>query len=343
MGASARSKGTLDGALERSIEAALTRVRPVSEERAAASARLSELLSLPSREMGRMINSHPSFQTYPLAVLVLEQAEQAIRQNPATVVKMARLARTITAKVASRTCGGKAALADLGAYALAVEGNAMRVSGNLPRALELFQTARQVQRLGAVDPDLMARMDRLESSLRRNLRQFNTALTLLDRAEEKFRAIKDDDQIASTIINRANLFFVQGDFDGAKDILESAHNLTHDPFLVLSIKHNTIDILARSGQPREAADLLEQTRSLYLAHSSPLLSSQRLWVESVIARELDRDLDVASELMMEATCLLVDHGYDSTFAEIELEVLRARKTARQAAGASEHSCGPRLS
>lgn len=273
-----------------------------------------------------MINSNPSFQTYSLAVLVLEQSEKAITQSPATVVNLARLARAITAKVASRTCGGKAALADLGAYALAMEGNALRMSGNLQRALELFQAARQVQGVGAVDQDLMARIDHLESSLRRDLRQLDTALALLDRAARLFKSIKDHEQLARTVINRSNVFLVRSDFGQASAILESVRGLSQDPYLNLCVNHNLADILVRSGRPKEAAELLEQTRSLYLDYASPLLDGQKSWIAGRIARDLDEDLDLASTLLMEATSLFVDHGYYSLPAGLDLQLLRARKT-----------------
>jgi tetratricopeptide (TPR) repeat protein len=189
----------------------------------------------------------------------------------------------------------------------------------------MFEAARQIQTDGGVDPDFTARIDRLESSLRRSLRQLDTTLALLDRAEEQFRSIKNDDEIARTIINRSNAFFVKGDFDRAGMILEDALELARDPFLVLTVKHNTIDILARSGRAQEAARLLEQTRSLYRDYADPLTTSHQLWVESVVIRESGGNLERARELLMEATNLLVDHGYDTTTAGFELTVLRSRE------------------
>lgn len=204
-----------------------------------------------------------------------------------------------------------------------MEGNAFRVSGSFQRALEKFAMAREIQgRGGGADPDLTARIDRLESSLRRCLGQLDSALALLDRAEDYFYTLRSNQQLALTMINRSNVFFVQGDFDQAAAILERAQNLSQDPYVLLCVRHNSIDILARSGRPQEAARLLEKTRSLYRDHVSPLLTSRRLWVQSVILRKIGGDLDLAQELMLEATNQLVDHGYDSSVAAIELAALR---------------------
>ena len=75
------------------------------------------------------------------------------------------------------SCGGAAALADLEAYALGMEGNALRVAGSLRDALMAFMQAREVQEKGGADPDLAARIDLMEASLRRDIRQFGAALT----------------------------------------------------------------------------------------------------------------------------------------------------------------------
>ncbi|HSK79980.1 MAG TPA: hypothetical protein VLQ45_26240 [Thermoanaerobaculia bacterium] len=219
-------------------------------------------------------------------------------------------------------------MADLEAYTLAMGGNALRVSGDFQGALKAFEMARQIQKDGGVDPDLTAKIDRLEASLRRDLRQCRTSLLLLDRAAKVFRTLKSHDELARTLINQSNVFLVQEEFKKAEALLERALDFASDPALRYAFKHNLIEILVRSGRPREADQLFKETGDLYQEHSDPLTTSRRIWLRGLIFRELKEDLEQAGELLTEAAARLSEHGYamDAHFARIDLAVvLRIRK------------------
>jgi tetratricopeptide (TPR) repeat protein len=318
--------------LENSVEAIYTLIPQISEERATAPERLSELLAASPLERKQLLASDPRFHTYSLAVQALRRAETAVFHRPAPAVELAQLARSIAVQVPPRLCGGTAALADLEAYTLAMEGNALRVSGDLQRALAIFAVARHVQRNGGSDPDLMARIDQLEASLYRDLRQLHTSLALLDRAAKAFRALKAHDELARTLINHSNVFLVQEDFGKAEELLERAIEFASDPTLQYTFKHNLIDILARSGRPREAARLLEETEDLYQEHPDPLTTIRRVWLEGVIARELRTDLEKAAELLTEVAARLSEQGYamGAHFARIDLAIVFRIRQARGA-------------
>jgi tetratricopeptide (TPR) repeat protein len=331
----------LDAALEGLTQAALKVTPQVFKERAGAPARFSELLTLPHHARDSIVASEAGFQTYALAVVALKHTEKTISSDPREAIELAQLAGAIAAHVLPKTCGGTAALADLQAYALAMEGNAWRVSGDLQKALETFTVARQLQERGRADTDLMARVDRLEASLRRDLRQLDTSLALLDRAARLFKSIKAEHQLARTIINQSHVFYIKRDFDQAAELLEHARALSREPFLVLCINHNLIDILARSGKPGEAARLFEQVHHLYFEFSDPLMASRRLWLEGVIARELGENLEKAGELLTEVTSRLASLGYsqDATLARFDLALLQAKKRLTRPSGTPEIHCG----
>lgn len=295
--------------LENSVEATCNLIPQISKERTTAPEQLSELLAASPSEREQLLASDPRFHTYSLAVQTLRRAETAVFHRPAPAVELAQLARSIASQVPSRLCGGAAALADLEAYTVAMEGNALRLSGDFQRSLGTFSAARHIQQNGGVDPDLMARIDRLEASLYRDLGQLHTALSLLDRAAKVFRSIKAHNELANTLINRSNVFLVQGDFEKARAFLECALDFASDPALRYTFKHNLIDILAKSGRPREAAHLLKETEDLYQEHPDPLTTSRRIWLEGLIARELREDLEQASELLIEAAARFSEHGY----------------------------------
>lgn len=314
------------GLLDRSIELALHRATRVREEREEAPARLAELLALPAHDRETAVVVDPRFQSYTLASYILERCEKAVFHDPVTARQLARLARAIAAQSDPRSCGGAAALADLEAYALAMEGNTLRVRGELREALVAFMQAREVQEKGGADPDLAARIDLAEASLRRDIRQFGTALTLLDRAAATFATLHDREQTARAMINRANVFLVQRDLDQVVSTLRKALPLAEDSWLGLVIRHNLIMALADCGEAHEAADLYEQSRNLYLQFSDPLTTSRRLWTEGLIARELG-DLETAHRLLSESTERLAKQGYgfDAALAGLDLVAVYAKQ------------------
>lgn len=321
------ARAELDGdTLDRSIELALSCVARVREERDIAPALLAELLALPTLDRETAVVVNPRYQSYTLSSYILERCAKAVFHDPALARELARLARSTAAQTDPRSCGGEAALADLEAYALAMEGNALRVAGELRDALVAFMQAREVQEKGGADPDLAGRLDLLEASLRRDIRQFGTALTLLDRAAATFETLRDREQMARTLINRANVFLVQHDLQKVLATLKEALPLADDDLLGLFIRHNLIMALTYCGEAREAAELYEQSRGLYLHFPDPLTTSRRMWTEGLIARELG-DLGTAHGLLTEAAERLAELGYgcDAALAGLDLVAVYAKQ------------------
>jgi len=280
----------------------------VATQRDTASTHIAELLELPASDRAAAISSEPKFQTYSLATHLLKRSEKSVSQNLGAALAMARLARAITVQIDPRTCGGMEALADLGAYSLATEGNVHRVGGRWRTALSAFARAREVQKRGCVDPDLMARIDLMESSLRRDLGQLREALYLLHRVEEISIDLEDSESYLCSQINRANIELVREEPDAATTILEQILCTTDDPHAVLLIRHNLAWALAQAGQTREAAKLLEESRDLYSRFSDPLITSRRLWLEGLIAKGLGQGRR-AETLLQVARSALEEHGY----------------------------------
>lgn len=309
------------------VQTALSRTSRAAEERTTAPKQLAELLALPPQEREVLVVIDPQYQTYALASYTLERCEKAVTYDPALARELAKLARAIAMQADPLACGGTAALADLEAYALAMEGNTLRVAGELREGFQTFMEARQVQDRGGADPDLGARVDYLEASLRRDLRQFGASLYLLDRAFKVFRTLKDRNQMARTLINRANVYIVQGEFAEAAATLEGALEFSCEPSLALMVRHNLIDILAKSGRAQEASLLFEESRELYLQLSDPLTTSRRLWVEGIIARELGEDLELAESRLTQAVERLTTAGYglDAAIAGLDLVTVYAAR------------------
>ncbi|HWM94750.1 MAG TPA: hypothetical protein VN493_28615 [Thermoanaerobaculia bacterium] len=201
---SLEEEGSYKAALIRAAEDTLKRIPAVRAEKAAAPGLLAELLALPEAERETALAADTRFHSYALAACLLNRSEAVIPRDPEQGKELARLARTVAEQVDPRSCGGAAALADLEAYALAMEGEALRISGEPELALHVFAEARLLQERGGADPDLGARIDRLEAILRHDLGQTKTALDLLDRAAEAFVALREHDQLARILLHRAS-------------------------------------------------------------------------------------------------------------------------------------------
>lgn len=197
-------EGGYRAALIRAAEGTLRRLPAVRAEKAAAPDLLAELLALPEIERETALALDGRFHSYALASYVLKHCETEIPRDPDQGRVLARLARAITEQVAPRSCGGTAALADLEAYSFALEGEALRASGDPEQALKAFRESRQHQERGGADPDLAARIDLLEALLRRDLGQMQPALDLLDRSAETFVALKEHGQLARILVHRAS-------------------------------------------------------------------------------------------------------------------------------------------
>ena len=199
-----QEEGGYRAAMRRATADTLRRIPGVRAEKAAAPDLLAELLALPEVERETALAVDTRHHTYALASYILKRCEAVVLREPGEGRELARLARSVAEQVDPRSCGGTAALADLEAYGFAMEGEALRISGDPEKALQSFAEARLLQERGGADPELGARIDLLEAILRRDLGQTRVALDLLDRAAEAFVALKEHDQLACILLHRAS-------------------------------------------------------------------------------------------------------------------------------------------
>lgn len=319
------SDDSYEAILDRAVPQALANAPKILEERSTAPDRLVELLNSPEPEREAVMKADRRFYSCSLVTHALDRSEKVVSCNPTFALLLTRLARTILAHIDPQTCGGRQALADLGAYALAMEGNVRRVCGDMAVAVAAFGRSRELQKRGGVDPDLTARIDLMESSLRRDLRQLDTAWTLLDRSTQGFLEVGERKWLICARINRANLLLVQEKLDEAASILEALKEIS-DPQVALCVRHNLASVLVASGRSQEAARLIEEIHDLYLRFSDPLIENRRLWLEAMIASGLGQKKR-ATILLKEASSNLHERGYtfDAALARLDLAKLQARR------------------
>jgi len=326
-----RARPSYDAAFRRAYNRTFERLECIETERATASDQVAELLALSPLERAKTLRSEPRFRSYSLAARLLARSQQEILRDPIAARGLTRFAQSVIETIDPRTCGGAEALSDLRAYALASEGNSLRVRGDLRAALKAFSSARASLQRGGIDLDLAAMIDHMESSLRRDLWQLDSALSLLDRATEAFLSLDERENVAQALLKRATIYVVKRDWSKAIASLRTALEWTVDPTITLWARHNLADALVKAGCARQAAQVLSLTRDLYDRFGDELTTNRRLWVEGLIARELGEDLQHASDLLELATENFLVHGYacDAALARLDLVVTRRKQATRR--------------
>jgi len=173
-------------------------------------------------------------------------------------------------------------------YARAHLANALRVAGRLPAAKEELARALELWRAGAAsDPGILnaARILHLEASLLRGRRETARALVLLDEAS----AIDRWGETPSLLIGKAKVVEEMGQFTESIALLRQAASRIDgdsDPVTIFLVHLNLGTNLCHLGRHAEAAQGLEEVRSLALGLGNQLDSLRVGWLEAKIAAGL---------------------------------------------------------
>lgn len=285
---------------------------------------LVDLLGRAPEERRSMVAADGRFRTYSLARWAAEQSRNTVRHDPPLALDLAALGRDIASQLDPRVYGG-AQVRNLQAYAEAVYGNALRVTGDLCGAVGAFALAREYLDLGGDEPSEALEVDDLESSLWRSLRDFQRALKLSDRVVEGNLELGQTEAAARALQMRAIILDEMGEGEEAIRALRAAAELaadSSDGFLVLTIRHGLAICLARSDRTDEAGAILEQNRDLYQRLSSPKVDGCRLWLEGLVALGAG-DLEAAADALGRSRAVFEEHGFPYDTAQVSLDLAAA--------------------
>lgn len=297
---------------------------------------LDELLSERPVARGARVSEEDRFRTYSLARRAAEQSRNIVLHDPRTALELAEIGREIASRLDPRVYGGSQ-VRDLQAYAEAVYGNSLRVTGDLKGAVAAFALAQDYLALGSGDPSEELEVDNLETSLWRSLRDFPRALELSERVVEGYLELGQIDAAARALQKRSLILEEMEEPEEAIRVLATGSELladSHDRHLLLSIRHSLAICLARTGRAREAGALLQDNRELYSRYSSPKLDGCRLWLEGLIALGSD-DLDAAVEALGRSRETFERHGFPYDTAQVSLDLAVALAGLGRAAEVAE--------
>lgn len=292
----------------------------VRDEERQAEASLGRLLSVPPAERPRLIDAEARFRTYSLASRVVQRSMEMVHEAPNVALEFAELACGVAAALDPRSYGSTH-VRDLQAHAAAVRGNALRVLGDFAAARRLFAEARELLSLGSAESPEGLEVDRLESSLLRDLRDFPRALTLLDRVHEGYLDLGETESATRALYQKGILLDEAGEPTAAIEVLGDAATLAAggaNGLLNLHIRHSLTICLARAGQTGRAAELFASIQGLYRVHFTPLLDARRFWAQGLIELEAGNPAGVL-EPLARARGIFESHGYAFDLALVTLD------------------------
>lgn len=302
--------------------------RMLAEERSAAPGLFVELTGYSAGQQDFVLQNSPRFHTWGVFELLVERASETSIRNPAQAEDLGSLALRLSDHLEAGRYGAEL-IEDLRARAWAYIGNAYRIKSDLRAAEAAFASAHEHLKAGTGDILERAILQDLEASLRRDQRQFDEALGLLQRAISTFLQSAQKHRAGRALLKADDVYHHMGNVEKGIPLIYQALDLIdpeQEPRLLLCARHNLIDALTESGRHLEAQGLYRTTRSLYRSFPDAWTQNRRKWVKGKISRGLGQ-IDHAESLFLAARDGFLGEGipYDTALVSLELASLYAKQ------------------
>lgn len=288
---------------------------------------LRELLALPHEEaLGKIHRARTRFRSPSLAQLLLAEVRSALPDRPREALERAELAEKVAWRLSSAGRPLPSLQAELGVLAVAHQGNAHRVLDDLRAADRSFDFARgTADHNGVVDPAVLAELDALEGSLRRDQRRFGEAEHLIRRSVTLAVAAEDRLRVVRSLLKLGSLYHAQGALERALSQVDAALQALPPEAphrLRLCAVHNRLDCLCDLGEHSIAEELLQEAQPLYRQFDDPWTVHRVGWLKGKIARGSGRMGEAISQLEV-ARMGFASAGarYDAALVSLELAEL----------------------
>ncbi|MFL6198463.1 MAG: hypothetical protein ACJ76J_04775 [Thermoanaerobaculia bacterium] len=315
--------GAETGVFSAALGAQMVRLQ---QEHGRAERDLRDLLALPREEQrGRVARARQRFRGSHLAQLLLDRGQERLITDPWEAYHFADLAHLVL----QRTPFNPKTL-DLLALTVAHLGNACRVGSDRRRAEEHFSHAREiVTQFAVTEPAVLGRIDDLESSLRTDQRQLHHAEALLTRAVLFYQLAGSRLDIARVLLKLGATYDLQGRTKRAVEITRAAlQELSpeREPRLYMNGRYNLALFLVESGEPGQAAEVLDADADLYKRYPEPWVQLRLTGLRGKIARARgDFAVAEAAFLQMREGFLREGLGYDAAIVSMDLALLYLRQ------------------
>ena len=284
---------------------------------------LEELLAIPPAErLARIDRARSRFRGPVLAERLIEESRRRTPADPREGYDLAELARAVVHRSPDHPD-----TFSLLALASAQMANACRAGGDLRRAGEHFRYVRYlVSHEGVTDPLVLAQIDHLEGSLRKDQRRFEEAEALLTRAAMLFRISGAAVETARVLLILGELFFQQGLFgaghrDGPEPPWRDCRRRTSRACTSWAVT-TWPSISPRRGGSRRRPVWWRRTRISTGSIPEPWTQLRLSWLRGKIAAGLGETAE-AERFFRETRDGFVrqGNGYDAAMASLDLALL----------------------
>lgn len=263
----------------------------------------------------------PRHRSLELVHLLLRRTRGLWLTEPMAATKTASLAAQIALRLATPRYG-TCALEEARSQAWAYLGNSLRIVGDLRSAATALRLAAEHLVAAGCDPLLEAEILSFTASLRDSEGQPAKAIPLIDRARSIYRCVNDRRLEGKALVIKGMLLGNACRHRKAISLIRKGLALLRiddDAVLVAGAQHNMASFLAASGRPKQAQDLLTETRKLSIELGNRSLLLRLRWLDGLIARQLG-DLQVSENLLWLARDSFFEHGFELDAAVMMLDI-----------------------
>lgn len=331
--------GAYEAPIARVVEKVKRRQFAVAAEEKKARVWLKELRKLPADERREKIaRAHSRFRGRTFVELLLDETRSHLPGDPWQALSWADA--SFVAVYQTPTFEKED---ELLVQALAHRGNAYRAAGDLRAADSDFRAARtQTNDKDVTDLSVLAELDSLEGSLRKDERDLERASKLLSRSSLLYRLLGEETLVARTQIKLGLVYYDLGETEDSIGALReslSALSMETTPLLYLLARLNLARSLEEFGELDGAEVILKEDCESQADHLDRQNLNRVRWLEGRIARARG-DLPLAEERLREARRGAIDVGiaYDVAMFSLDLaltlldrgKIRELREIAREA-------------
>lgn len=298
-----------------------SRQAALESEQSCAPELLEKLERCPQERGLIIIENSDRFQTWSLCELVLERGFATGPEDPAKALELIELGVAIAQNLSESTYSTEL-VHDAKARALALLGNARRITSDLVGASNALQEAEAELQKGSGDELELARYMDLKSSLLFDYRNFREGFRVLDRAIKIYRSSGGEHLLGRALISKGFQLGELGDLESAIATLQDGLRRI-DPQtemrLLLAAKHNLVYYFYSAGRYHQALVLVPEVRELHREVGNTVDLVRFKWLEAKIAQG-HGDLDSAETALCEVRDFFVEREISHDVAQVSLDL-----------------------
>jgi tetratricopeptide (TPR) repeat protein len=257
--------------------------------------------------------------------MLLDESKRRMPSDPGSADELAEAAQLVI-----RRSILKPGMEDLSVLAALYRANVARLRDRPDEARSRFSLVRSIIRTqGVTDLLVYAEVDSCEAVFELEIRRFPEAEDLLNRAIALYVVAGERSRTAHPLITLGLLYHERGESRRAVEVTRQAQEIMGsgaDLRLRVCAQYNIALFLCESGEPLEAAEVLEEGREMFLLLQDPYTKVRLTWLDGKIALALGH-LAQAEDLFLSVREAFSSNSqpYDVAMVSMDLATVYVRE------------------